>query len=81
MDRYHVAACLKHFVGYSAPVSGRDRTPAWIPDKYMTELYLPSFKKSVDAGAMTLMINSGDVNGIPGHANGHLLNQILKKDF
>jgi beta-glucosidase len=81
MDRYHVAACLKHFVGYSAPISGRDRTPAWIPQKYMTELYLPSFKKSVEAGAMTLMINSGDVNGIPGHANGYLLNEVLKKEW
>ncbi len=81
IDKYHVAACLKHFVGYSAPVSGRDRTPAWIPKKFMTELYLPSFKKSIDAGAMTLMINSGDVNGIPGHANGYLLNQLLKKDW
>ena len=81
MDAFHVAACLKHFVGYSAPFSGRDRTPAWIPEKYMQELYLPTFKKAVDAGAMTLMINSGVVNGIPGHANHHLLTKVLKDDW
>tara|TARA_R110000737_G_scaffold115473_1_gene148388 strand:- start:26815 stop:29109 length:2295 start_codon:yes stop_codon:yes gene_type:complete len=81
IDNYHVAACLKHFVGYSAPFSGRDRTPAWIPEKYMEELYLPPFKSAIDAGAMTLMINSGDVNGIPGHANKHLLTDVLKKEW
>lgn len=78
---YHLAACLKHFVGYSMPQSGRDRTPAWIPKKYMTELYLPPFKTAIDAGAMTLMINSGDVNGIPGHVNKNLLTDVLKNDW
>ena len=80
-DEYHGAACLKHFVGYSQPISGRDRTPAWIPEKYMQELFLPPFKEAVEAGAMTLMINSGDVNGVPGHANYHLLTEVLKKDW
>ncbi len=81
LDDYHVASCLKHFVGYSAPFSGRDRTPAWIPQKYMTELYLPAFERAVKSGAMTLMINSGDVNGIPGHANKHLLTEVLKNEW
>lgn len=81
IDQYHVASCLKHFVGYSMPQSGRDRTPAWIPQKFMTELYLPPFKQSIDAGAMTLMINSGDVNGIPGHANKELLTDLLKDEW
>ena len=81
IDEFHVASCLKHFVGYSAPLSGRDRTPAWIPAKYMTELYLPAFKKAIDAGAMTLMINSGDVNGIPGHVNKYLLTDLLKEKW
>ncbi len=81
IDEFHVASCLKHFVGYSAPLSGRDRTPAWIPAKYMTELYLPAFKKAIDAGAMTLMINSGDVNGIPGHINKYLLTDLLKEKW
>ena len=62
----HVAACLKHYVGYSFPKTGRDRTPCLIPQRYMEELYLPPFKESID-GAMTVMVNSGDVNGIPAY--------------
>lgn len=81
IDDYHVASCLKHFVGYSAPFSGRDRTPAIIPTKMMHELYLPAFKQAISVGAMTLMINSGDVNGIPGHANKKLLTDILKNEW
>ncbi len=81
IGQYHVAACMKHFVGYSASLSGRDRTPAWIPEKYMKELYLPSFKKAVDAGALTVMINSGVVNGVPGHVNYHLLTETLKNEW
>lgn len=81
LDQYHVAACLKHFVGYSMPQSGRDRTPAWIPKKFMTELYLPPFKQSIEAGAMTLMINSGDLNGVPGHINKALLTDLLKDEW
>jgi beta-glucosidase len=81
VDQEHVAACMKHFVGYSAATSGRDRTPAWIPSKYMRELYLPSFEKAVKAGALTVMINSGVVNGIPGHINKYLLTDVLKKEM
>lgn len=80
-DEYHVAACMKHFVGYSAANSGRDRTPAWIPEKYMKELYLPSFKAAVEQGALTVMINSGAVNGVPGHINHHLITETLKGDW
>jgi beta-glucosidase len=81
LDNNHVIACLKHFVGYSLPQSGRDRTPAWIPENYMTELFLPPFKAAVDAGALTVMVNSGSVNGVPGHANYHLLTEILKHEW
>lgn len=81
VDDFHAAACLKHFVGYSASFTGRDRTPAFIPEKYMQELYFPAFKAAVEKGALTLMINSGVVNGIPGHANYQLLTQTLKKDW
>jgi beta-glucosidase len=76
-----VAACMKHFVGYSLPRSGRDRTPSWIPERQMKELYLPSFKAAVDAGALTVMINSGDVNGIPGHINKKLITKTLKENW
>lgn len=81
IDSLHVLACMKHFVGYSASMSGRDRTPAWIPDKYMKEYYLPSFKAAVDAGAQTVMINSGTVNGVPGHVNQALIQHTLKDDW
>ncbi len=80
-DSTRVAACMKHFVGYSLPRSGRDRTPAWIPERQMKELYLPSFKAAVDAGALTVMINSGDVNGIPGHINKKLITKTLKENW
>lgn len=81
IDSAHVLSCMKHFVGYSAASSGRDRTPAWIPDKYMKELYLPSFKSAVQAGAQTVMINSGTVNGIPGHVNKSLIQHTLKDEW
>ncbi len=79
IDPFHTAACLKHFVGYSGTVSGRDRTTAWIPEKYLKELYLPAFKSAIDKGALTVMINSGDVNGVPGHINHNLLTKTLKE--
>ena len=78
INNTQVVSCLKHFVGYSMPQSGRDRTPAWIPEKYMSELYLPPFKAAIEAGALTVMVNSGSVNGIPGHSNYNLLTTLLK---
>jgi beta-glucosidase len=81
IDSEHVVSCMKHFVGYSNPMSGRDRTPAWIPEKYLKELYLPPFKKAVEEGALTVMINSGTLNGVPGHANYDLITKTLKDDW
>ncbi|CAF1005287.1 unnamed protein product [Rotaria sordida] len=80
-SRENVAACLKHYVGYGQPLSGRDRTPAWIDDRHMHEYFLPPFEEGVRAGAVSVMINSGEVNGIPGHANYHLLTEILKERY
>ncbi len=76
-----VAACGKHFLGYSVPLSGKDRTPAWIPERQMREYFLPPFKAAIEAGVMTMMINSGDVNGIPVHANKHLLTGLLRDEL
>ena len=81
IDNYHVAACLKHYVGYSVPESGRDRTPALIPNRTMEEYHLPPFYYSIKNGALTVMVNSGEVNGIPGHANKYLLTDILKEKW
>jgi beta-glucosidase len=80
-DKYHVAACMKHYLGYSAPLSGKDRTPAWIPDRYMREYFLPSFADAVKAGAKTLMINSGEINGTPVHSSKYLLTDVLRGEL
>lgn len=76
-----VASSLKHYVGYSFPLNGRDRTPAWIPEHYLREYFLPPFAAAVKAGARTVMVNSASVNGIPGHVNKRLLTDILKGEM
>lgn len=76
-----VAASLKHYMGYSFPLTGRDRTPAWIPENYLREYFLPSFAESVKAGARTIMVNSGEINGTPGHINHHVLTDILRGEL
>ncbi len=80
-DKYHVAACMKHYLGYSYPLSGKDRTPAWIPDRYMREYFLPSFAEAVKAGAKTIMINSGEINGVPIHASKYMLTDVLRGEL
>jgi len=76
-----VAASLKHYMGYSFPLTGRDRTPAWIPENYLREYFLPTFDAAVKAGARTVMINSGEINGVPGHVNKHILTDILRGEL
>jgi beta-glucosidase len=76
-----VATSLKHYMGYSFPLTGRDRTPAWIPENYLREYFLPTFEASVKAGARTIMINSGEINGVPGHINHHILTTILRDEL
>jgi beta-glucosidase len=68
-------------MGYSFPLTGRDRTPAWIPENYLREYFLPPFAHAVKGGARTIMINSGDINGTPGHINRHLLTGILREEL
>jgi beta-glucosidase len=76
-----VASSLKHYMGYSFPLTGRDRTPAWIPENYLREYFLPTFDGAVKAGARTVMINSGEINGVPGHINHHILTDILRGEL
>ncbi len=73
--------CLKHYVGYSYPLNGKDRTPAWIGERALREYFLPSFEAGVKAGAPTVMINSAEVDGIPGHANYQYLTTILRGEM
>jgi len=76
-----VATSLKHYMGYSFPLTGRDRTPAWIPENYLREYFLPTFDAAVKAGARTIMVNSGEINGVPGHINHHILTDILRTEL
>ena len=76
-----VASSLKHYMGYSFPLTGRDRTPAWIPENYLREYFLPTFDAAVKAGARTIMVNSGEINGVPGHINHHILTDILRTEL
>ena len=77
----HVAVSLKHYLGYSFPLNGRDRTSAWIPENYLREYFLPTFAAGVQAGAHTVMVNSGDINGVPAHANHHILSDVLRDEL
>lgn len=80
-DYNKLATCLKHFVGYSFPVNGRDRTPAWISERMLREYFLPPFEAGIKAGSPTIMINSGEVDGIPTHSDYYLLTEILRGEL
>jgi beta-glucosidase len=77
----HVASSLKHYIGYSFPLNGRDRTSAWIPETQLRQYFLPTFAAAVKSGARTVMVNSGEINGIPGHINKYLLTDVLKNEL
>lgn len=80
-DTEHVAACMKHFVGYSTPITGKDRTQAWIPERQLREYFLPTFQRAIAQDALTLMVNSGEVNGIPVHVNKAILTDLLRDEL
>lgn len=76
-----IAACLKHYMGYGVPVSGKDRTPSSITEQDMRERHFAPFLETVKAGALSVMVNSAMNNGLPFHANYELLTQWLKEDL
>ncbi len=76
-----VASCMKHFIGYTIPANGNDRTPAYIPDIMLYDIFIPPFKKAVENGSSTIMINSGSINGIPVHINKYLITDLLKNKW
>lgn len=80
-DKDKLAVSIKHYMAYSDPKSGHDRTDAWIPEHYLREYHLPPFAAAVKAGARTVMVNSALINGIPTHINKHLLTDIMKKEL
>jgi beta-glucosidase len=76
-----IAACAKHFIAQSAPVSGKDRSPIYLAERQIRELYLPPFRKAVNSGVQSIMIGSGEINGIPTHTNQYLLTEVLRNEL
>lgn len=81
IDGNHVAACLKHYMGYGAPFSGKDRTPSYISEQDMREKHFAPFLEAIRAGALSVMVNSGMNNGMPFHANYEYMTEWLKEDL
>ena len=81
IGEYNVAACMKHYMGYGVPVSGKDRTPSSISRSDMREKHFAPFLAAVRDGALSVMVNSGVDNGMPFHANRELLTEWLKEDL
>ncbi len=77
----NMASCLKHFIAYSAPKNGIDRTQSHIPEIVLREYYLPPFREAINKGASTIMINSAEINGIPCHGNKWLLTDLLRTEL
>jgi beta-glucosidase len=80
-EQKYVAATGKHFLGYSDPLTGKDRTAAWIPDRELREYFVPPFAAAMKAGLRTVMINSGDINGVPVHASHEILTDLLRHEL
>ncbi len=75
------AICLKHFIAYGMPYNGKDRSPTYLPERLLRQYYIPPFKEAIDAGSMTVMLNSGTVNGIPSHADYYFITEVLKGEL
>ena len=80
IDQYHIATSMKHFMGYGVPWTGKDRTPAYISPADLREKHFAPFLAGLQAGALTVMVNSASVNGMPMHANKEFLTGWLKEE-
>ena len=81
IDRFHVGTSTKHYFAYGAPWTGKDRTPAYLSPQIIREKYFEPFKAAALAGTLTMMVNSGSVNGVPVHASYEYLTKWLKEDL
>ena len=79
IGKFNVASCAKHYIGYGSPKSGKDRTPAIISPYELREKYFAPFKEAIQAGSLSVMVNSGSINGMPVHADYELLTVWLKE--
>lgn len=81
LGKYNVATSVKHYMAYGAPWSGKDRTPAYLSEQMLREKYFEPFKAAIQAGALTVMVNSSSINGMPVHASYKFLTKWLKEDL
>ncbi len=80
-SKFHVASCMKHFIGYGSTTTGKDRTPSIIPERVLRQFDLQIYEAAIKAGAKSVMISSGEINGTPVHANKYLITNVLKKEL
>ncbi|SDX03085.1 glycoside hydrolase family 3 N-terminal domain-containing protein [Flavobacterium degerlachei] len=80
-SKYHVASCMKHFIGYGSTTTGKDRTPSIIPERILRQYDLTIYQAAIKAGSKSIMVSSGEINGTPVHASKHLITDILKNEL
>lgn len=80
-SKYQVASCMKHYLGYGSTTTGKDRTPSIIPERILRQYDLTIYEAAIKAGAKSVMVSSGEINGTPVHASKHLLTDILKNEL
>ena len=80
-SKYSVASCMKHYIGYGSTTTGKDRTPSIIPERLLRQYDLTIYEAAIKAGAKSVMVSSGEINGTPVHASEHLITDILKNEL
>jgi beta-glucosidase len=80
-SKYSVASCMKHYIGYGSTYTGKDRTPSIIPERLLRQYDLTIYQAAIKAGAKSVMVSSGEINGTPVHSSKHLITDILKKEL
>jgi beta-glucosidase len=80
-SKYSVATCMKHYIGYGSSTTGKDRTPSIIPERVLRQFDLTIYQAAIKAGAKSIMISSGELNGTPCHANKYLITTVLKNEL
>ncbi|KLT71631.1 glycoside hydrolase family 3 N-terminal domain-containing protein [Flavobacterium sp. ABG] len=80
-SKYSVASCMKHYIGYGSTTTGKDRTPSIIPERILRQYDLTIYQAAIKAGAKSVMVSSGEINGTPVHSSKHLITDILKNEL
>jgi beta-glucosidase len=80
-SKYQVASCMKHYIGYGSTTTGKDRTPSIIPERILRQYDLTIYEAAIKAGAKSVMVSSGEINGTPVHASKYLITDVLKNEL